>query len=184
VQSLISMLGLTLSYPIKKGHAEAQSDKEQVSRADLLDNPDIALAASVVLATKYMYPFDKVERFPRNEDDPLTMKMNWQVWAQAFEKASNRVVRRNFEKLEPAQVWSLDDEEIDQYLDWYQGTQIVPEGKLPVPFPWFAHANCNQTRRDLQDLQESFPWTLLPKRHDHGTMSFPSTRLGHAWRKS
>lgn len=68
---------------------------------------------------------DGLERFPRDADDPLVLKMDWAVWEAKFPRPETK--QRNvvdFKNLDPEEVWSMSKEEISDYLDWFQETQI------------------------------------------------------------
>jgi len=102
----------------------------KVSKHSLLDIPDVLLAASVVVVTKYLYPLDGVERFPVDSKDPLTLKMDWAAWITEFPKSATKArTRIDFESLNPEEVWSMTKEELHEYMDWFQETQIEKNSK-------------------------------------------------------
>ena len=75
-----------------------------------------------------MYPLDRIERFPRDADDPLTLKMDWAAWEGEFARRENiSLGRLDFEKLDPQKIWALSKEEVDEYLTWYQETVQMSE---------------------------------------------------------
>lgn len=91
----------------------------------LLDIPDVLLIASVVVATKYMYPLDGVERYPLDANDPLCLRMNWEVWESEFAKRPHKKRGRlDYEHLDTQEILSMDKEEMNELLNWFQETQI------------------------------------------------------------
>jgi RNA polymerase I-specific transcription initiation factor RRN7 len=130
-------LRLSFSYPTGRpqwvemepgSSGDDGNQKRPTKRWQLLDDPDILLAACVVVATKYVYPFDTTNRTPESEANPLALRMNWRVWMDAFSQTS----RKNIKIFDPASVnkfsaQSLSEEEMDAYLDWYENTRIHRE---------------------------------------------------------
>lgn len=94
-------------------------------RHRLIDIPEVLLVASIVVATKYCYPSDAISRFPRNADDPLCNKMDWSVWESEFavdgEKRHGLV---QYEQMDPQEIWSMDKNDINELVNWFQETQI------------------------------------------------------------
>lgn len=126
-QELCARLDLEFSFPTRKSRNDGllSTGSEEITRHTLLDIPDALLVAALVVATKYMYPFDRIERFPRDADDPLTLKMDWAVWEGEFAQRDNTSLGRlDFEKLDPQKIWAMTKEEVDDYLTWYQETRV------------------------------------------------------------
>lgn len=95
------------------------------TRYRLLDIPDVLLVASVVVSTKYAYPLDGIERLPLDANDPLCLKMNWTAWESEFAKQPEKKRGRlEYEQMGPQEIWSMDKEEMNEFLNWFQETQI------------------------------------------------------------
>lgn len=91
----------------------------------LLDVPDVLLAASLVVATKQLFPLDTVERFPLDHDDPLCLKLNWEVWEADFaERPDDKPAISEFDHMDPKKIWSMEKKDINELLDWFQETQL------------------------------------------------------------
>lgn len=91
----------------------------------LLDHPDILLIACVVFSTKLIYPFDEEERPPISYRDPSSLQIDWKRWGELMRRnVFKGLERRDIDKLQPEDVWSMSDRKIDDYLDWYEETQI------------------------------------------------------------
>ena len=106
-----------------------------MTKFSLLDIPDVLLVASIVVAAKYSFPFDGVERFPRDSADPLSLKMDWSLWETEFAKRPSEGRKRiNFEHLDPEDIWTMSKEDIEEYLNWFHETQIdmAQAGTLPL----------------------------------------------------
>lgn len=141
VQKLCAAFDLQFKFPTREKRPTPDPASEKYMQLDL---PDVLLAASVVLATTYAYPPDNVGRYPRSQRDPLTLKMDWAAWQAEFPMTTERQRDRiEFQNLDPDSVWSKSEEEITEYLDWFQETQLNPqgrEGKLPTR-QWKGMAN-------------------------------------------
>lgn len=119
-QKTCRLLGMEFSFPTRKPPPE---------RYTLLDIPDVLLVASLVVATKHLYPLDGVERFPRDPSDPLCRRMNWTVWESEFAKQPERKPGLlEYEHMDPQEVWSMGREEMNELLNWFQETQIERNG--------------------------------------------------------
>lgn len=125
-EKIVSLLRLDFSFPTKANTP--------------LNNPDTLLIASIVVATKLLYPFDGLPRFPNDPHDPSNLRVNWDKWAEIFkdQPSSHRNDRMGFEKMKSTDVYDMTEEDMDRYLDWYQETKIEP-------------------REDVRDLERLFP---------------------------
>lgn len=111
----------------------------QKKRFKLLDHPDILLVACVVFSTKLLYPFDGEERAPVSYRDPSSLQIDWTKWKEIMRDAAfEGLERRDINKLEAEDAWTLSDRKIDDYLDWYEETHI-------------------KNGRETQELRELFP---------------------------
>lgn len=126
-EKLVSLLKLDFSFPTRANTP--------------LNNPDTLLIASIIVATKLLYPFDGLPRYANDLEDPSNVRLNWDEWARIFKEQGarhNNSGRMGFEKLKSAEVYDMSEEDMDRYLDWYQETKISP-------------------REDTRDLERLFP---------------------------
>lgn len=94
-------------------------------RYRLLDIPEVLLIAALVVATKYNYPLDGLERLPRDEADPLCLQMDWAAWESEFRaRPTKKPGILQYEHMDPQEVWSMDKREMIELLNWFQETQI------------------------------------------------------------
>ncbi|KAK4181877.1 hypothetical protein QBC36DRAFT_226318 [Triangularia setosa] len=115
-QNICELLELRLSFPTRETNHE---------RHTLLDIPDVLLTAALVVATKYLYPLDSVDRYPRHHNDPPSMKMNWRVWQEEFANHEDKKpAMLEFEGINPQKIWPMDKKDITELLNWFQQTQI------------------------------------------------------------
>lgn len=113
VRAMTRLLNLNFSFNLNK------------KRFMLLDHPDVLLIACVVFSTKLLYPFDGEERLPASYRDPSSIQMDWDKWRGLMrDVASEGLERREINELRPEDIWTLSDRKIDDYLDWYEETQI------------------------------------------------------------
>lgn len=126
-------------------HFEFSFDMRK-NRFKLLDHPDILLVSCVVFSTKLLYPFDGEERPPVTYRDPSSLQIDWDKWRELMrDTVSEGLERRDIPRSQPEDAWTLSDRKIDDYLDWYEETQIT-------------------LNRETQDLRELFP---LAQRQHH-----------------
>lgn len=127
-------------------HAEFAFNMKR-KRFKLLDHPDILLIACVVFSTKLLYPFDGEERPPLSYRDPSSIRVDWDRWRELMRNDSSEgLERREINKLQPDDAWAMSDRKIDDYLDWYEETQI-------------------KAGTETQELRELFP--LADRRRQH-----------------
>ncbi|KAK3390476.1 hypothetical protein B0H63DRAFT_465722 [Podospora didyma] len=117
VQKTCGLLGIDFSFPPKIKDPSS-------ARHTLFEIPEVQLVAAVVASTKLMYPLDSVERFPRDAEDPLSLKMDWTVWEAEFEEPPKKLGRVEFEHLEPDDIWTLSKEELNEFMNWFQQTRV------------------------------------------------------------
>mgnify|MGYP007135343263 CR=1 FL=1 len=68
---------------------------------------------------------DGIERYPRDANDALCRQMDWRVWEEEFSKqSSKKTPMLEYERLDPQEIWTMDKEQIDELLNWFQETQI------------------------------------------------------------
>ncbi|POS78561.1 60S ribosomal protein L40, partial [Diaporthe helianthi] len=104
-----------------------------------LDHPDILLISYIVFATKLLYPFDGIERPPVSYRDPSSLQIDWEQWRELMrDPESEGLERRVVHQVQPDDAWTMNDKKIDDYLDWYEATQV-------------------KTGNESQELKELFP---------------------------
>jgi RNA polymerase I-specific transcription initiation factor RRN7 len=117
---LCSGLGLIFSFPTRDAYRGLTKTEKYL----LLDIPDVLLVVSVIVATKYICPLDELERTPASQDDPLTLKMDWAAWNAEFPEPATKRAQVDFAKITSDEVPSTGKDELHQYMDWFQQTQI------------------------------------------------------------
>ena len=108
-------------------------------RRNALSYPEAQLMSLVVLATKLTFPFDSpaVRRYPYSLNDPAALKFDWHTWLEAKSKFDDEVKAMQVSKLEPGKqmeisdlaVLQMDDGQLDEYMDWYQGMWLNTQRK-------------------------------------------------------
>ncbi len=115
-QKICRLLNLAFSFPARRPVPK---------RYLLLDIPEVLLVASLVVATKYQYPLDGIERFPCDESDPLCLQMDWAIWESEFTKQPEKkpgILR--YEHMDPQEIWSMSKGDMVELLNWFQETQL------------------------------------------------------------
>jgi RNA polymerase I-specific transcription initiation factor RRN7 len=136
-------------------------------RYRLLDIPEVLLIAALVVATKYNYPLDGLERLPRDEADPLCLQMDWAAWESEFRaRPTKKPGILQYEHMDPQEVWSMDKREMIELLNWFQETQI---DKHPTGMSRSTPVNTNLSyfiltlpHTDETELHRLFPLEAIP----------------------
>lgn len=82
----------------------------------------------LVVAVKLYHPFDSSSRYARSYVDPAILVINWDLWCDLQSKydarlASNEIIGRGNEMFVKEQdIMKMSDEQLDDYLDWYEKT--------------------------------------------------------------
>lgn len=106
-EKIVSLLRLDFSFP-----APAHSSCK---------DPETLLLASIVLAVKFLYPFDD-----RSSAEGLIL--DWTRWSDKFKSGKpQRHNRERFETITSADVYDLTPDDMDSYLDWYQETELASQ---------------------------------------------------------
>lgn len=132
-QELCARLNLEFTFPTRRRQNDnfLSAPFEDHEPHSLLDLPDGLLVAAMVVVVKYMYPVDKIERMPQDPDDPLTLRMDWAAWGETFvQRGQTGLGRLDFEKLDrfenldPQKIWTMSQDDIDEYLTWYEKARV------------------------------------------------------------
>ncbi|RYP03709.1 hypothetical protein DL764_004970 [Monosporascus ibericus] len=93
-------------------------------RIQSMSNPEILLAALVVVAAKLLYSPDGTERTPRGEHDPRRLRLDWAVWRENIEdksrQAPSHLTRGEEYKVDPNDALTMDKAKLDDYMDWFE----------------------------------------------------------------
>lgn len=100
-------------------------------RFKILDHPDVLLIACIVFSTKLIYPLDGEDRVPVSYRDPSSLRIDWDKWRELMrDPDSGCLERRHMHKVQPEDAWSMSNLKIDDYLDWFEQTQIQPSKEI------------------------------------------------------
>lgn len=114
VRRLANLLEIDFSYPIQRSKSSG-----------LTNCPEIQLVSLIVIATKLAYPFDDTTRVPQSYSDPSAVAIDWDKWIKATRDEPPKGLKRGEEiKVMETEVWDMDAQMLDDYLDWYQQTWI------------------------------------------------------------
>ncbi|KAI1470463.1 uncharacterized protein F4812DRAFT_417691 [Daldinia caldariorum] len=88
-----------------------------------MDNPEVLLAALVVVSAKLLYPLDGVERPPRSHYDPRATNIDWGTWRESMKddkSVESSLVRGEEYKVTPEDALTMDKEKLDDFMDWFE----------------------------------------------------------------
>lgn len=118
VRSLSKILMTSFSFP------------KAVGRQRTISFPEVQLMALVVMAVKLYHPFDELKRHPETLEELGVLTVDWDVWCEEHAKqkrretSGGRLGRGNAVKVKEQDVFAMSEQEIDEYLDWYQKTWV------------------------------------------------------------
>lgn len=143
-QELCARLDLEFTFPTRRTQNDESLPSSttfgELKPQSLLDIPDGLLVAAMVVAVKYLYPFDKTDRLPMDPNDPLTLRMDWATWGEVFARRGHaRPARMDFEKMDPQKIWTMSKDDIEEYLTWYEKTR-VDKNRPSKLFPFFQYS--------------------------------------------
>ena len=92
--------------------------------------------ALVVVSVKLYHPFDSLERYINHASDLGNFQIDWNVWCEEHKRYENRETstgklgRGNEMRIHEKDVFGLSEEQLDEYLDWYERTWVnEPKGR-------------------------------------------------------
>ncbi|KAJ5788546.1 hypothetical protein N7457_003536 [Penicillium paradoxum] len=144
-KTLQELLGFTFQYP-----ADDDRQKKQFL-------PDVQLMALVVIATKLLFPFDDLKRYPTTAKEPATQIMDWTLWvrAQSHFDGDSRVTgdigKAAAIRVTDKDVLTMTSAQLDSYMDWYESSWL-------------------DTSKAPSRIAEMFPIS----RTEHNTQSIPN----------
>ncbi|CAG7975806.1 unnamed protein product [Penicillium salamii] len=135
VKNLKNLLNVTFEYPKPKATIEQKKSHHY---------PDVELVVLIVIATKLLFPFDDVKRYPTTNMEPATQIMDWSQWAlaqTAFD--SDSYFKENIGKdaavrITDSDVLNMSTDQLDHYMDWYADSWLdtsAAPGRLAEMFP-------------------------------------------------
>jgi RNA polymerase I-specific transcription initiation factor RRN7 len=87
------------------------------------------LVSCLIICIKILYPLDDEKRFPKSSSEPTAAVMNWQAWCEQMEAnkearrgSSGRFTIEDLTKVQGKDVFQMDPQDMDQYLDFYANT--------------------------------------------------------------
>lgn len=84
---------------------------------------------------KLYYPFDDIKRHPRSITEPTAQVVDWGRWAQLQNEFDNRdtvggkLGKGNEIKVKEVDVFHMTQDQLDEYMDWYEKTWVQDGGK-------------------------------------------------------
>lgn len=119
-------------------------------RFKILNHPDVLLLACIVVSTKLIYPLDGQDRVPVSYRDPSSLRLDWDKWRELMrDPDSEGLERRDMQKVKPEDAWAMTDRKIDDYLDWFEQTQIQPNKEAQELRKFFpSHNQTHRTSRN------------------------------------
>ncbi|KAK3368995.1 hypothetical protein B0T24DRAFT_631312 [Lasiosphaeria ovina] len=178
VQDTCSLLDTRFSFPARGPDVKSHM---------LLDMPDVLLVAAIVSTAKLLYPMDGKEQFSLDDGDLQTLQMNWEVWEAEFITPPKKLGSFEFEKLGPNDIWDLSKQELHEFMNWFQITQLDEkqtdemeiERIFPLeaiqPLPEFQDMTDEEVEARMKRVQKAM--TIVPPRPDREGETKPEIRL-------
>lgn len=124
VNQLQKLVGFTFQYPALV--------KDKITH---LLMPEVQLMSLIVIATKLLFPFDDVERYPESTKEPGSQRLDWKNWLEAqkqFEALTNeggRIGKGNELLVNEKDVFDMTALQLDEYMDWYEKSWLDVRSK-------------------------------------------------------
>jgi RNA polymerase I-specific transcription initiation factor RRN7 len=156
-QRLIKLLDLDLSTFI------ASKGNKNVA----LRYQEVQLMALIIVATKILFPFDKIERRPYQPTDLSSLFLDWDAWSKLQAREANDPgtakplpFHEGFD-FDESDCLSAADQRLDAYLDWYQDNIAREEIR--------EHGRVKQDAEFRRTLFQMFPMPVHHPKDDRGT---------------
>jgi RNA polymerase I-specific transcription initiation factor RRN7 len=160
VYAMARRLNLITKYNFS--YPDGTSTSTETTRRQATTFPEAQLISLVVVTTKLLFPFDSdtVKRYPKEPNEPTTLRMKWSAWLAAkhsFDKASSSDDTTDLDGLQlgaeihvtDSDIFRMSDKQLDQYMDWYQRTWIKSSSDAD------SQARQSQSQSQSQSQQES-----------------------------
>lgn len=132
-------------------------------------SPETSLVSLLVIAVKLYHPFDNLRRSVLSLNDSAALQIDWSKWTEAFCNhrlrihAGSHLVRGTEMHVTEEDAMRMSNEQLDDYLDWYERT-------------WIDEDRARHKQRPLdEDFRKWFPTGRqdgsLPACHDFGEHS-------------
>ncbi|EED16731.1 RNA polymerase I specific transcription initiation factor Rrn7, putative [Talaromyces stipitatus ATCC 10500] len=92
--------------------------------------PEAQLLGLIIVATKLIFPFSKTKGFPTVLTEPAAQLIDWNLWAAAqkkfesLDKVPGRLAKGDEINVNEGNVFHMTENQLDDYLDWYQNTWL------------------------------------------------------------
>ncbi|KAM5438832.1 hypothetical protein McanMca71_000656 [Microsporum canis] len=103
--------------------------------------PEVQLMSLVIVATKLLFPFDDIKRYPRAPNEPAVQVIDWDRWAEAQSTFDSRGISQGFLTNTAAMqatekdAMEMTQQQLDEYMDWYDKLWLAgKETKASNPF--------------------------------------------------
>ena len=130
IKTLQGLLNFTFEYPTR-----LQANK----RKESLHLPEVQLMVLVVIATKLLFPFDRLARQPATAKEPGTQVLDWQLWVRAqaqfdhHQHIGGKLGKDTIIHISDTDVLRLEPQQLDEYMDWYENSWLdSPRSVNPV----------------------------------------------------
>lgn len=124
VKQLMKSVEFTYTFP-----------KEITRRFHRIYLPEVQLMCLVIVATKLLFPFDNVKRYPRALNDPSVQVIDWEKWAEAQSTFDRRGISQGFltngaaMQATEMDAMEMTQQQLDEYMDWYDRLFVADKGK-------------------------------------------------------
>jgi RNA polymerase I-specific transcription initiation factor RRN7 len=84
----------------------------------------------IVIATKLLFPFDDLKRYPTTNKEPAAQTMDWPLWARAQKhydhdpRFVNKIGKGTALQVTDKDVMDMTSTQLDNYMDWYESSWL------------------------------------------------------------
>ncbi|KAJ5142767.1 Ubiquitin supergroup [Penicillium bovifimosum] len=119
-KTLQELVGFTFRYP----------EESQYNRKLIQDLPDVQLMVLIVIATKLLFPFDDLKRYPTTGSEPAAQVMDWSLWERAQSRFDHdprfgdNLAKGAAIHVTDKDVLNMTSAQMDNYMDWYASSWL------------------------------------------------------------
>lgn len=156
----------------------------KASSNNVLRYAEVQLMALLMVSTKLLFPLDNIDRYPVSSSDLSVLRMDWNAWFDDHSTKSssdqNECDGEGVERktvlsfadafnVSEADCMTMGDDELDQYLDWYQGNiaseNVREQGRAG------KEADFRRTMMRMFPVQSHGPKTSMATQVEQGAAS-------------
>lgn len=142
------------------------------AKSQMYRSPEVLLMTLLIVAVKMLFPFEETGIKPQSPEDLAVLRLDWKDW---LTKPKKSIFERSLTAT-AEDCLRMEEEDLDQYLDWYQQYMASEEISHATKQASFRHAMkskfpVDRPRADVMDSELPVASDQLRRMSQH--LTFP-----------